>query len=56
MAAAAFLLSQTAATASELHYRTVFADQYATGSSLVHAFFEVLSATGSPSGVIGTTR
>jgi len=51
-----FLAFKNAALASETLYTKVFSDKYASGNALVHAWFDLLSKTGSPAGTLGTSR
>lgn len=51
----AILSFNKAAVASDTVYEKVFSDKYASGSALAHAFYELLSKTGSPAGTFGTT-
>lgn len=51
-----FMASASLATSvSAAPYAQVFADKNATGEALATAFFDLLSATGSPAGIVGTT-
>jgi hypothetical protein len=53
----AFLLTHNPSPAitSELSYDSMFKEKSATGGGLAHAFFYLLSATGSSYGTVGTT-
>jgi hypothetical protein len=57
LAFSVFLLfsNSSSAITAELSYDSVFKEKSATGSGLAHAFFYLLSATGSPYGTVGTT-
>jgi hypothetical protein len=43
------------ADAATFNYEHTFSNKSATGEELAHAFFDLLSNTGSPSGTVGTT-
>jgi hypothetical protein len=57
LAFSAFLITHNPSPAitSELSYDSMFKEESATGGGLAHAFFYLLSATGSPYGTVGTT-
>ena len=57
LAFSAFLITHNPSPAitSELSYDSMFKEEIATGGGLAHAFFYLLSATGSPYGTVGTT-
>jgi hypothetical protein len=50
-----WLLPPSGSFAADTSYEKVFNDKSATGEALAHAFFDLLSHTGSPTGTVGTT-
>ena len=50
-----WLLPPSGSFAADTSYQKVFSNKSATGEELAHAFFHLLSNTGSPPGTVGTT-